>query len=76
MSQAIGGIDLLLFFSTGHLKIVDKDGGVALARSDELLERIPTILEVAEQFLYYANDFKFDPNWSNENESSGSDIQN
>lgn len=76
MSTNVGGIDLLLFFSTGHLKVIDKDGAVSLARSQELMDRIPNILDIAEQFLYYANDFEFNPDWSSPSESSGSDIQN
>jgi hypothetical protein len=75
MSQNVGGIDLLLFFSTGHLKVIDKEGQISLARSQELMDRIPNILDIAEQFLYHSNDFKFNPDWKDSDESSGSDIQ-
>jgi hypothetical protein len=75
MSQSVGGIDLLLFFSTGHLKVIDKEGQISLARSQELMDRIPDILQIAEQFLWHSNDFKFDPDWKEPDEISGSDIQ-
>ena len=75
MENRVGGIDLLLFFSTGHLKVVDKDGAVSLARSQELMDRVPNILDIAEQFLYYANDFEYDSDWSSpSDESSGSAV--
>jgi len=76
MDNKVGGIDLLLFFSTGHLKIIDKDGAVSLARSQELMDRIPNILEIAEQFLFYADGFKFDTDWERPYESSGQTLQN
>lgn len=76
LSNQVGGIDILLFFSTGHLKIVDKDGAVSLARSQELMERVPNILDIAEQFLFHADEFKFDPDWKRPYEPSGSDLQN
>jgi hypothetical protein len=60
MSKQVNGIDLLLLFSTNHIKIELKDGGIALATTDVVRENIKDAEKLIESFLFHADQFKVD----------------
>ena len=58
MQTKFNGIDLLLLFSTNHVKIELKDGGVSIGLTDIVKENMVDAEKVIEDFLFYASEFK------------------
>jgi hypothetical protein len=74
-NKKINGVDLLLFFQNKHLILEDTLDGLRLKHSEEITEKFPNVGTVVTEFLYALNDLEYTIEDAEQDDNSGSEVQ-